>query len=186
MRNIRQNLFFAFVYNALGVPIAAGVLYPFIGLAAEPDDRRGGDEPELGVGDRERAPAASGAALIRAAVLRAHARGASSIAPPQLEPAPAVQPKQWAAVAIASAASSSQDSSAQIVGRAGAARERQLQHLIEVAVVEAPLPADAHQRAAHEVVDGAGVEVVDEEYQDSSRAARRDATPPRSVGSACW
>ena len=28
MRNIRQNLFFAFVYNALGVPIAAGVLYP--------------------------------------------------------------------------------------------------------------------------------------------------------------
>jgi Cu+-exporting ATPase len=29
MRNIRQNLFFAFVYNALGVPIAAGVLYPF-------------------------------------------------------------------------------------------------------------------------------------------------------------
>jgi Cu+-exporting ATPase len=31
MRNIRQNLFFAFVYNALGVPIAAGVLYPFFG-----------------------------------------------------------------------------------------------------------------------------------------------------------
>ena len=29
MRNIRQNLFFAFVYNAVGVPIAAGVLYPF-------------------------------------------------------------------------------------------------------------------------------------------------------------
>ena len=28
MRNIRQNLFFAFVYNALGVPVAAGVLYP--------------------------------------------------------------------------------------------------------------------------------------------------------------
>jgi P-type Cu+ transporter len=32
MRNIRENLFFAFVYNALGVPIAAGVLYPVIGL----------------------------------------------------------------------------------------------------------------------------------------------------------
>jgi Cu+-exporting ATPase len=32
MRNIRQNLFFAFVYNAIGVPIAAGVLYPFFGL----------------------------------------------------------------------------------------------------------------------------------------------------------
>jgi Cu+-exporting ATPase len=34
MRNIRQNLFFAFVYNALGVPIAAGVLYPLFGHAA--------------------------------------------------------------------------------------------------------------------------------------------------------
>jgi Cu+-exporting ATPase len=33
MRNIRQNLFFAFIYNALGVPIAAGVLYPFLGTA---------------------------------------------------------------------------------------------------------------------------------------------------------
>jgi Cu+-exporting ATPase len=32
MRNIRQNLFFAFVYNVLGVPIAAGILYPFFGL----------------------------------------------------------------------------------------------------------------------------------------------------------
>ena len=30
MRNIRQNLFFAFVYNALGVPVAAGVLYPVL------------------------------------------------------------------------------------------------------------------------------------------------------------
>lgn len=36
MRNIRQNLFFAFVYNALGVPIAAGVLYPTIGLLLNP------------------------------------------------------------------------------------------------------------------------------------------------------
>lgn len=36
MRNIRQNLFFAFVYNALGIPIAAGVLYPFIGLLLSP------------------------------------------------------------------------------------------------------------------------------------------------------
>jgi Cu+-exporting ATPase len=32
MANIRQNLFFAFVYNALGVPVAAGVLYPFFGM----------------------------------------------------------------------------------------------------------------------------------------------------------
>ncbi len=36
MRNIRQNLFFAFVYNALGVPIAAGVLYPFFGWLLSP------------------------------------------------------------------------------------------------------------------------------------------------------
>jgi Cu+-exporting ATPase len=36
MRNIRQNLFFAFVYNALGVPIAAGILYPFFGVLLSP------------------------------------------------------------------------------------------------------------------------------------------------------
>jgi len=36
MRNIRQNLFFAFVYNILGVPIAAGVFYPFFGLLLSP------------------------------------------------------------------------------------------------------------------------------------------------------
>ena len=36
MRNIRQNLFFAFIYNALGVPIAAGVLYPLFGLLLSP------------------------------------------------------------------------------------------------------------------------------------------------------
>jgi Cu+-exporting ATPase len=36
MRNIRQNLFFAFVYNALGVPVAAGILYPFFGLLLSP------------------------------------------------------------------------------------------------------------------------------------------------------
>jgi Cu+-exporting ATPase len=36
MRNIRQNLFFAFLYNALGIPLAAGVLYPFLGLLLSP------------------------------------------------------------------------------------------------------------------------------------------------------
>src|SRR5439155_3369262 len=36
MRNIRQNLFLAFVYNTLGIPIAAGVLYPVFGLLLSP------------------------------------------------------------------------------------------------------------------------------------------------------
>jgi Cu+-exporting ATPase len=36
MRNIRQNLFFAFVYNVAGVPIAAGVLYPVFGILLSP------------------------------------------------------------------------------------------------------------------------------------------------------
>ncbi len=36
MRDIRQNLFFAFAYNSLGAPIAAGVLYPFFGLLLSP------------------------------------------------------------------------------------------------------------------------------------------------------
>ncbi|MEP2926023.1 MAG: hypothetical protein ABJP31_18280, partial [Bauldia litoralis] len=36
MRNIRQNLFFAFVYNALGIPLAAGVLYPVFGILLSP------------------------------------------------------------------------------------------------------------------------------------------------------
>ena len=36
MKNIRQNLFFAFIYNVLGVPIAAGILYPFVGVLLSP------------------------------------------------------------------------------------------------------------------------------------------------------
>jgi Cu+-exporting ATPase len=36
MRNIKQNLFFAFIYNALGVPIAAGILYPAFGILLSP------------------------------------------------------------------------------------------------------------------------------------------------------
>jgi Cu+-exporting ATPase len=36
MSNIQQNLFFAFVYNSLGVPVAAGILYPFFGILLSP------------------------------------------------------------------------------------------------------------------------------------------------------
>jgi len=36
MRNVRQNLFFAFAYNALGVPVAAGLLHPFLGILLSP------------------------------------------------------------------------------------------------------------------------------------------------------
>src|SRR5664279_3621575 len=36
MGNIRQNLFFAFIYNGLGIPVAAGALYPFFGLLLSP------------------------------------------------------------------------------------------------------------------------------------------------------
>jgi Cu+-exporting ATPase len=36
MSNIRQNLFFAFLYNVLGIPIAAGMLYPFVGMLLSP------------------------------------------------------------------------------------------------------------------------------------------------------
>ena len=36
MKNIRQNLFFAFIYNTLGIPIATGILYPFFGILLSP------------------------------------------------------------------------------------------------------------------------------------------------------
>jgi len=36
MKNIRKNLFFAFIYTSLGIPIAAGVLYPFFGILLSP------------------------------------------------------------------------------------------------------------------------------------------------------
>jgi Cu+-exporting ATPase len=36
MKNIRQNLFFAFIYNTAGVPIAAGILYPYFGILLSP------------------------------------------------------------------------------------------------------------------------------------------------------
>ena len=65
MANIRQNLFLAFVYNALGIPIAAGVLYPWLRLAALADGRGGRDEPELGHRHRQRAAAAPGSPVGR-------------------------------------------------------------------------------------------------------------------------
>ena len=36
MRNIKENLFFAFIYNTLGIPVAAGVLYPIFGILLSP------------------------------------------------------------------------------------------------------------------------------------------------------
>ena len=59
MRNIRQNLFFAFAYNALGVPIAAGILYPILRPASESYLRQRRDDLQLCFGDHQRAPSPS-------------------------------------------------------------------------------------------------------------------------------
>jgi hypothetical protein len=64
MRNIRQNLVFAFAYNGIGIPIAAGVLYPAFG-PSQPDRRRACDVAELRVGHRERPALAHAEALAR-------------------------------------------------------------------------------------------------------------------------
>ena len=53
MRNIKQNLFFAFVYNSIGVPIAAGILYPTVRIAAESNHRSGSHELQFGFGDQQ-------------------------------------------------------------------------------------------------------------------------------------
>jgi P-type Cu+ transporter len=58
LANIRQNLVFAFGYNSLGVPIAAGISIPGDRHPAQPDDRGPGHELVLGLGDRQRAQAA--------------------------------------------------------------------------------------------------------------------------------
>ena len=53
LRNIRQNLFFAFVYNAIGVPIAAGILVSVFWRSAQPHLRRRRHEFQLGLGNHE-------------------------------------------------------------------------------------------------------------------------------------
>ena len=58
MRNIRQNLFFAFIYNAAGVPIAAGVLYPVFGILLSPLIARARDVAVVGQRHQQRAAAA--------------------------------------------------------------------------------------------------------------------------------
>ncbi len=58
MRTIKQNLFFAFIYNTLGIPIAAGLLYPFTRLAALAHAGRRRHGPELGIGAHQLAAAA--------------------------------------------------------------------------------------------------------------------------------
>ena len=63
MRNIRQNLFFAFIYNAAGIPIAAGVLYPIVRPAAVADHRRRRHGAVVGERRRQRAAAARCEAL---------------------------------------------------------------------------------------------------------------------------
>ena len=63
MRNIRQNLFFAFVYNVLGVPDRGRRALSGLRPAAQPDDRQRGDDVQLGVRHRQRAAAAARGAL---------------------------------------------------------------------------------------------------------------------------
>ena len=57
MRNIKQNLFFAFVYNSIGVPIAAGILYPKFGLLLSPIIAAAAIELQQRLSDHQRAPA---------------------------------------------------------------------------------------------------------------------------------
>ena len=78
MRNIRQNLFFAFFYNALGVPIAAGVLYPFFGLLLNPMIASCGHDVQLFLGNYECATTSAFKALIFSLKKRENCRVACS------------------------------------------------------------------------------------------------------------
>ena len=63
MRNIRENLLFAFLYNGAAIPIAAGVLYPAFGILAVAGHRRGGDGVVVGERHHQRAAAAARGSL---------------------------------------------------------------------------------------------------------------------------
>lgn len=64
MSNIRQNLFFAFIYNALDIPIRRWRALFILRSSAQPDYRGRSREPELSLRHRERAPIADGAACV--------------------------------------------------------------------------------------------------------------------------
>ena len=76
MRNIRQNLFFAFAYNVLGIPVAGGVLYPVFGILLSPMIASAAMSLSSGVGDLECAPVAA-----RGARLKAFRRARTRIGP---------------------------------------------------------------------------------------------------------
>nr|VUD31533.1 Lead, cadmium, zinc and mercury transporting ATPase [Raoultella sp. NCTC 9187] len=59
LRNMKQNLLGAFVYNSLGIPIAAGILWPLTGHAAQPGGCRGGDGALFHYRGEQRQPAAA-------------------------------------------------------------------------------------------------------------------------------
>ncbi len=59
LANIRENRFWAFFYNALGIPIAAGVLYPWLGWLLSPMVAAAAMSPEIGHRHHERAPPAA-------------------------------------------------------------------------------------------------------------------------------
>jgi haloacid dehalogenase-like hydrolase len=64
MRNIRENLIFAFAYNAIGIPISAGALYPALRHPSQSDHWRAGDVAQLCLRDRQRPATAYAQALI--------------------------------------------------------------------------------------------------------------------------
>ncbi len=67
LRSIRQNLVFVFIHNMLGVPLAAGVVFPLTGWLLSPMIARGGDEPFLATGDQQCAAATARTILSRLA-----------------------------------------------------------------------------------------------------------------------